>query len=80
MSWDKAQIAHSTQHTSNSKNQTTSKTLKQASENSHETVMRLLINVGADVNARDQNGRTPLLYASQNVHVALVIGSVCFSL
>jgi len=43
-----------------------------AAANRHEAVARQLQDKGADVEAKDSNGRTPLLWAARKVHEAVV--------
>ncbi|KAF3177841.1 hypothetical protein TWF788_007623 [Orbilia oligospora] len=42
--------------------------LSWAAENGHETVVRLLINAGAEIETKDWYGRTPLSWAAENGH------------
>jgi len=43
-----------------------------AAENGHEAVARLLLENGADFEAKDEFGTTPLRWAEQNEHGAVV--------
>jgi ankyrin repeat protein len=54
----------------NSRNGWTS--LMHASRNGHESVVKLLIGAGADIDARDNDGMTSLIHAIQNVHESVV--------
>ena len=38
----------------------------------HEAVVKLLLEKAVDVDSKDNNGRTPLSYATWNVHEAVV--------
>jgi ankyrin repeat protein len=43
-----------------------------ATKNGHESIIKLLLEAGAKVEAKDDNGRTPLLLAAENGHEAVV--------
>ena len=41
-------------------------------ENGHEAVVKLLLEKGAELETKDDNGRTPLSWAAENGHEAVV--------
>jgi ankyrin repeat protein len=43
-----------------------------AAANAHETVMKLLFDKGADLNSKNNDGRTLLLWTAENGHEAVI--------